>query len=61
MHWLLDVVFDEDRTLLIEKDAQRTLNTLRKTALNLIRMYRNEYCPKASLVRIMRDNLFSPS
>ena len=61
MHWLLDVVYDEDRTLLIERDAQRTLNTLRKTALNLIRMYKNEYCPKSSLVRIMRDNLFSPS
>ena len=61
MHWLLGVVFDEDRTLLIEKDAQRVLNALRKTVLNLIRMYRDEYCPKSSLVRILRDNLFSPA
>ena len=60
MHWILDVVFDEDRTLVIESDAQRTLNTLRKTAMNLIRMYRDEYCPKSSLVGVMRDNLFEP-
>jgi len=61
MHWILDVVFNEDRTLVIEKDAQRTLNTLRKTAINLIRMYRDKYCPKSSLVGIMRANLFAPS
>ena len=61
MHWILDVVYNEDRTLVIEKDAQRTLNTLRKTAINLVRMYRDKYCPKSSLVKIMRDNLFSPN
>jgi predicted transposase YbfD/YdcC len=60
MHWILDVVFNEDRTLVIEKDAQRTLNTLRKTAINLIRMYRDAYRPKSSLVGIMRGNLFDP-
>lgn len=61
MHWLLDVIYDEDRTLLMEKDAQRTLNTLRKTALNLIRMYKTAFAPKSSLVGIMRNNLFNPS
>jgi hypothetical protein len=61
MHWMLDVIFNEDRTILMEKDAQRTLNTLRKTALNLIRMYRDAYAPKPSLVAIMRNNLFDPS
>jgi predicted transposase YbfD/YdcC len=60
MHWMLDVIFNEDRTTLMEKDAQRTLNTLRKTALNLIRMYRDAFSPKSSLVGIMRDNLFDP-
>jgi predicted transposase YbfD/YdcC len=61
MHWILDVVYNEDRTLVIEADAQRTLNTLRKTAINLIRMYRDKYCPKSSLVGIMRANLFDPN
>jgi predicted transposase YbfD/YdcC len=61
MHWLLDVVFNEDRTLVVEKDAQRTLNTLRKTALNLIRIFRDKCSPKSSLVGIMRDNLFAPN
>jgi len=28
MHWMLDVIYNEYRTLLMEKDAQRTLNTL---------------------------------
>jgi predicted transposase YbfD/YdcC len=60
MHWMLDVIFNEDRTTLMEKDAQRTLNTLRKTALNLIRIYRDAYAPKSSLVAIMRNNLFDP-
>jgi hypothetical protein len=61
MHWVLDVVFNEDRTTLMEKDAQRTLNTLRKTALNLIRMYKDAFSLKSSLVGIMRNNLFNPS
>ena len=61
MHWSLDVVFNEDKTLLIEKDAQRTLNTLRKTALNLVKIYKSAIKPKSSLVGIMRDNLFDAS
>ncbi len=61
MHWVLDVVFNEDRTTLMKKDAQRTLNTLRKTALNLIRMYRDSFSLKSSFVGIMRNNLFNPA
>ncbi len=61
MHWVLDVVFNEDRTTLMEKDAQRTLNTLRKTALNLVRTYRDTFLKKSSLVGIMRNNLFNPA
>lgn len=60
MHWILDVIFNEDRTTLMETDAQRTLNTLRKTALNVIRMYKTAFAPKSSLVSIMRNNLFEP-
>ncbi|GHV30530.1 ISAs1 family transposase [Clostridia bacterium] len=60
MRWQLDVIFNEDRTLLMEKNFQRTLNTLRKTALNLVRMYKTTVSPKSSLVSIMRGNLFNP-
>lgn len=60
MHWVLDVVFKEDKTTLMEKDAQRTLNTLRKTALNIVRLYKTAFAPKSSLVGIMRNNLFEP-
>ena len=38
MHWVLDFVFNKDRTTLMENDAQRTLNALRKATLNVIRM-----------------------
>jgi len=61
MHWSLDVVFNEDKTLLIEKDALRSLNTLRKTALNLVKLYKSAIKPKSSLVGIMRVNLFDAS
>jgi predicted transposase YbfD/YdcC len=60
MHWMLDVIYNEDRTLLMDKDAQRTLNTLRKTALNLTRIYKTAFLPKSSMVGIMRNNLFNP-
>jgi predicted transposase YbfD/YdcC len=61
MHWVLDVVYNEDRTTLMDKDAQRTLNTLRKTAMNLVRLYKDAHSPKNSLVGIMRNNLFNPN
>lgn len=61
LHWILDVVFDEDRTTLMEKDAQRVLNTLRKSSINLLKLYKNSFSPKSSLVSIMRNNLFNPN
>ena len=39
MHWQLDVIFNEDRTTLHEENAQKTLNILRKTVLNVVRTY----------------------
>ena len=42
MHWLLDVLFDEDRCRIQSKNIQQNLNMLRKTALNLIRIYKRE-------------------
>ena len=58
MHWQLDVIFGEDRTTLHEEKAQKTLNILRKTVLNVVRTYRDKFKPKSNLVDIMRNCLF---
>ena len=60
MHWQLDVIYNEDRATLHEENAQKTLNILRKTALNIIRIYRDKFEPKQSLTGIMRKCLFDP-
>lgn len=54
MHWQLDVIFGEDRTTLHEANAQKTLNILRKTVLNVMKTYRNAFEPKLNTVDIMR-------
>ncbi|MCL2774536.1 MAG: ISAs1 family transposase [Oscillospiraceae bacterium] len=58
MHWQLDVIFNEDRTTLLEENAQKTLNILRKTVLNVVRTYRDRFEPKLNMVDIMRNCLF---
>ena len=60
MHWQLDVIFNEDRTTLHEENAQKTLNILRKTVLNVVRVYRDRSEPKLNMVDIMRKCLFDP-
>jgi len=60
MHWQLDVLFGEDKTTLHEENAQKTLNILRKTALNIIRTYRNRYEQKLNMADVMRKCLFDP-
>ena len=60
MHWQLDVIYNEDRTTLHEENAQKTLNILRKTALNITRIYRDKFEPKQSMAGIMRKCLFDP-
>ncbi len=57
MHWQLDVIFNEDRTTLHEKNAQVTLNILRKTALNVLKTYCNNFEPKSRMVDVMRKCL----
>jgi predicted transposase YbfD/YdcC len=54
MHWQLDVIFGEDRATLSEANAQKTLNILRKTVLNIVKAYRNQYAPKLNMVDILR-------
>ena len=58
MHWQLDVIFNEDRTTLHEQNAQKTLNILRKTVLNIVRTFRDRFESKSNMVSIMRNCLF---
>ena len=60
MHWLLDVLFDEDRCRIQSKTIQQNLNMLRKTALNLIRIYKRETGSKLPLNGIMFRVLMNP-
>jgi len=59
MHWLLDVHYNEDKTRVWDMNVQKLLNTARKIALNLIRIYRDANHPqRVALSKVMRDNLF---
>ena len=57
MHWQLDVIFGEDVTTLHERNTQIALNILRKTVLNVIKLYRNKYELKLNMTDIMRKCL----
>jgi len=57
MHWQLDVIFGEDATTLHERNAQIVLNILRKTVLNLLRVFRDKHQPKLNMTDIMRKCL----
>lgn len=58
MHWMLDVHYQEDRTKVWDMNIQKTLNILRKIALNLAREYKNKYEPRKSISGILKRNLF---
>lgn len=58
MHWLLDVHFQEDKTKVWDMNVQKDLNVMRKIALNLARLYKNRYEPRASISGILKRNLF---
>ena len=58
MHWLLDVHFQEDKTAFFDMNVQKILNTVRKIALNLVRLYKDaHHKPRTSLKSIMMANL----
>lgn len=58
MHWLLDVHFAEDKTRVWDMNVQKTLNIMRKIALNLAREYRAQVYPKTPISGILKKNLF---
>jgi predicted transposase YbfD/YdcC len=58
MHWLLDAHFSEDKTRVWDMNLQKNLNIMRKTVLNLVKVFKTKKFPKSSLVGILRRNLF---
>ena len=58
MHWMLDVHFAEDKTMVWDMNVQRSLNIMRKIALNLAREYKRQVKPKSAINGILKDNLF---
>jgi len=61
MHWLLDVHYNEDKTRVWDINVQKSLNTLRKVALNLAKQFKNRLGLKTSIAGILRRNLFDPN
>ena len=59
MHWLLDVHFKEDKTIISNMNTQKNLNILRKIVLNLLRAFKAKTQSKAALSSILRKNLFN--
>jgi predicted transposase YbfD/YdcC len=59
MHWLLDVHFAEDKTRVWDMNVQKILNTTRKIALNLIRIFKEaNYHQRIPLTSVLKENLF---
>lgn len=57
MHWLLDVHFDEDWCRVEDKTVQSNLNIFRKTAINLIKLFKERTGSKQAISKIMLDCL----
>jgi predicted transposase YbfD/YdcC len=62
MHWLLDVHYAEDKTRVWDMNVQKILNTTRKIALNLIRIFKSaNHKESLPLNSVMKHNLFDLS
>ena len=59
MHWLLDVHFTEDKTRVWDMNVQKILNTTRKIALNMVRLFKSASRPeRLPLTSVFKENLF---
>jgi len=61
MHWLLDVHFNEDKTRVWDMNVQKTLNIMRKIALNLSKNFKSKTDSKIPISGILKRNLFDIS
>jgi predicted transposase YbfD/YdcC len=57
LHWVLDVVFNEDKACISNDNAAENMNTLRKWALNTLQKAKTK--PEQSIKSIMRKNAMS--
>ena len=60
MNWLLDVHFEEDWCRVRDKNIQQNLNILRKSAINLIKLFKTRTQSKKAISKIMLDSLLEP-
>jgi len=58
LHWLLDVHFNEDKCKVINIGVQKSLNIIRKIALNLLTQYKVNNDITLPISNIMRNCLF---
>ena len=58
MHWLLNVHFNEDKTRVWDMNVQKTLNIMRKIAINLAKDYKAKTGSKVPFSGILKRNLF---
>jgi predicted transposase YbfD/YdcC len=58
MHWLLDVHFNEDKTRVWDMNVQKSLNVMRKIALNLAKDFKSKSGSKLPISGILKRNLF---
>lgn len=61
MHWLLDVHFAEDKTRVWNMNVQKSLNIMRKIALNLANHFKSKTESKIPISGILKRNLFDLS
>ena len=61
MHWLLDVHFTEDKTKIWDMNVQKLLNSGRKIALNMARLFKTHKCTKRTAISdLFKRNLYDP-
>ena len=58
LHWVLDVVFNEDKACIRNDNASENMNTLRKWSLSILQKAKTK--PEQSIKSIMRKNAMSP-
>lgn len=61
MHWLLDVHFEEDWCRVEDRTVQQNLNVFRKSAINLIKLFKSNTLSKKPISQIMLDCLLNPN
>ncbi len=57
MHWVLDVIFNEDGSLI--RNAAENVSIIRKIAMNLIKKYKDQTGAKSSISGLRKASAWS--